>query len=50
MRVWCVVAALLLGTVGTRLVQGYFGMLALLVSAVLLMPTLMMLSIGQTSR
>ena len=35
------VAALLLGTVGTRLVQGYFGMLALLVSAVLLMPTLM---------
>jgi len=35
------VAALLLATVGTRLVQGYLGMLALLISAVLLMPTMM---------
>ncbi len=34
-------AALLLATVGTRLVQGYLGMLSLLIAAVLLMPTLM---------
>lgn len=34
-------SALLLGTVGTGLIQGYFGMLALLVAAVLCMPTLM---------
>ncbi|MGC6488984.1 MAG: FtsX-like permease family protein, partial [Planctomycetota bacterium] len=34
-------AALLLTTVGTRLVQGYLGMLSLLIAAVLLMPTLM---------
>lgn len=34
-------AVLLLATVGTRLIQGYLGMLSLLVAAVLLMPTMM---------
>lgn len=36
-----VVACALLATVGTRLIQGYLGMLCLLIAAVLLMPTLM---------
>ena len=35
------VAFALLATVGTRLIQGYLGMLCLLIAAVLLMPTLM---------